>query len=55
MFPDVLFMTPRSLYQLRASRTATTPGGTPAPIPTEVFGVPIQVTNQIRNNEKLAL
>jgi hypothetical protein len=55
MFPDVLFMTPRSLYQLRASRTATTPGGTPAPIPTEVFGVPIQVTNQIRNTEALTL
>lgn len=55
MFPDVLFMTPRSLYQLRASRTATTPGGTPAPIPTEVFGVPIQVTNQILNTEALTL
>lgn len=55
MFPDVLFMTPRSLYQLRASRTATTPGGTPAPIPTEVFGVPIQVTNQISNTEALTL
>jgi len=55
MFPDALFMTPRSLYQLRASRTATTPGGTPAPIPTEVFGVPIVVTNQILNTEALTL
>lgn len=53
--PDALFMTRRSLKQLRASRTATSPTGTPAPIPTEVEGIPIQVTDAILNTESLTL
>lgn len=53
--PDVIFMNRRSLYQLRASRTATSATGAPAPIPTEVEGVPIEVTDSINSIEKLAL
>lgn len=53
--PDVLFMSRRSLYQLRASRTATNVTGTPAPIPTEVAGVPIAVTDSILDTESLTL
>lgn len=53
--PDALYMSPRSLRQLQASRTATTTTGQPAPFPTESFGVPIVVTNQILNTEHLSL
>lgn len=53
--PDVLFMTRRSLKQLRASRTATNATGAPAPIPTEVEGIPIAVTDSILNTEALTL
>lgn len=55
MYPDALFMTPRSLRQLQSSRTATTTTGQPAPFPSESFGVPIIVTNQILNTESLTL
>lgn len=53
--PDVWFMTKRSREQLRASRTATNPFGTPAPLPTDAFGIPIVVTDSILNTELLAL
>lgn len=53
--PDVLFMTRRSQYQLRASRTATNPTGAPAPIPDEAFGIPIETTEAILNTESLSL
>lgn len=49
--PNAIFMNPRSLYQLRASRTATNPTGVPAPLPTDWNGVPIYVTNSISNAE----
>lgn len=49
--PNAIFMTPRSLYQLRASRTATNPTGVPAPLPTDWNGIPIYVTNSISNAE----
>jgi hypothetical protein len=52
--PDALLMTPRSQNQLRKSRTATTAKGDPAPLPMDVGGVPIIVTNSIVNTEKLA-
>ncbi len=55
MWPDALFMTPRSQRQLRDSRTATSPNGTPATFPSEAFGVPIIVTNQLLNTEALTL
>lgn len=58
--PNVAFMTQRSLAQLQASRTATSPTGAPAPFPTSITGIdgqmiPIRVTDAIRNTEKLAL
>jgi hypothetical protein len=53
--PDVFFMSRRSLYQLRASRTATNQTGAPAPIPTEVAGVPIHVTDSIVDTEALTI
>lgn len=45
--PNAIFMGPRSLEQLRASRTATNPSGAPAPIPTDWNGIPIYVTNSL--------
>jgi hypothetical protein len=53
--PDVFFMTRRSLKQLRQSRTATNATGAPAPVPTEVEGIPIAVTDSILNTEALTL
>lgn len=52
--PDILYMNRRSLYQLRASRTATNATGAPAPIPTSVEGIPIAVTDSVISIEKLA-
>jgi hypothetical protein len=50
--PDALFMTRRSLEQLRSSRTATNQGGTPAPTPTTAGdNVPIVVTDNLLNTE----
>lgn len=49
--PQVWFMTNRSREQLRASRTATNATGAPAPIPTEVAGIPIAVTESLTNAE----
>jgi hypothetical protein len=53
--PDAFFMSRRSLKQLQQSRTATNATGAPAPIPTEAFGVPIQVTDSILDTEALTL
>lgn len=47
MTPNSLWMAPRSLYQLRDSRTATNPVGAPAPLPTEWNGIPIYMTKNI--------
>lgn len=49
--PTAIFMSRRSLKQLRQSRTATNATGAPAPIPTEVEGIPIFVTDAISNTE----
>lgn len=49
--PTAFFMSRRSLMQLRKSRTATNATGAPAPIPTEVEGIPIYVTDAIKNDE----
>lgn len=51
--PDAYFMTVRSLLQLQASRTATSPSGAPAPIPTDFMGVPLIWTNSLLNTETL--
>lgn len=53
--PDAIFMSRRSQKQLRESRTATNATGAPAPIPREVEGIPIAVTDAISNTEALSL
>jgi hypothetical protein len=50
--PQAIFMSRRSLEQLRKSRTAVNATGAPAPTPTEVVGIPIYVTDAIMNNEE---
>lgn len=55
MPPQALFMSRRSLAQLRQSRTATNPTGAPAPFPTESFGIPIYVTDAILDTEPTTL
>lgn len=52
--PTAFFMNRRSLMQLRKSRTATNATGAPAPIPTEVEGIPIFVTDAINSIESNA-
>jgi hypothetical protein len=52
-FPDMWLMSRRSLTQLRDSRTATNIIGAPAPIPTEVAGIPIMPTDSISNAEPI--
>jgi hypothetical protein len=49
--PDAFYLTNRSLEQLRASRTATNTTGEPAPIPTNVNGIPLIPTSGILNTE----
>lgn len=51
--PDVIVMNRRSLRQLQDSRTATNSTGAPAPFPTEAFGYPILVTDQLSTTEAL--
>lgn len=51
--PTHLVCSQRSREQLRASRTATNTTGAPAPIPTEVFGIPLIVTDAIGDTETL--
>lgn len=55
VFPDVAFMSRRSLFQLQASRLAVNAAGEPAPIPTQSHGVPIAVTDGIVDIETLTL
>ncbi len=45
--PNMIVMSPRSLEQLRASRTATNATGAPAPRPTEIEGIPIIVSTSV--------
>jgi hypothetical protein len=51
--PNMIAMNRRSLKQLRQSRTATNATGAPAPIPTEVEGIPIQTTDALLATETL--
>lgn len=58
--PNACFMSLRSLAQLQASRTATSPTGAPAPFATSITGIdgttiPIHVTDAILNTEALTL
>lgn len=49
--PDMILMNRRSLKQLQQSRTATNATGAPAPFPADAFGVPIVVTDSIKQTE----
>lgn len=49
--PTVILMNRQSLRQLRGNRTATNATGTPAPPPTDVYGIPIQLVESIGNTE----
>lgn len=49
--PNVCVMNRNALRLLRQSRSAYSPTGAPAPIPQEVFGIPIVVTDQIVSTE----
>lgn len=51
--PDMFLCSRRSLTQLRDSRTATNIIGAPAPIPTEVGGIPIFMTDSIADVEPI--
>ena len=51
--PTHIVMNRRSLRQLRESRTATNATGAPAPIPREVEGIPILVTEAISSTEAI--
>lgn len=53
--PDVLFMSRRSLEQLRASRTATNATGAEAATPTMWENIPIMPTDSILDTEALTL
>jgi len=51
MGPTLIAMSRTSHYELQASRTAVNPTGAPAPFPTEAFGIPIEVTDAIPEDE----
>jgi hypothetical protein len=52
--PDCFFASPRSIEQLRASRTATTTTGKEADVPVDWQGIPIIPTDSILNTEAIA-
>lgn len=49
--PNLIVMSRTSLKELRESRTATNPTGSPAPFPTEAFGVEIVASDALAENE----
>ena len=49
--PHMYFMTKEAREQIRESRTATNPTGTPAPTPTDFEGIPIYATQGLTNTE----
>lgn len=49
--PTVILMNRRSKFQIRDARTATNNTGAPAPVPTEVEGIPIVTVESISNAE----
>lgn len=53
--PDVIFMSRRSLGQLRRSRTATNETGKEAPLPQDYDGVPLVPSDAILNTETIDL
>jgi len=53
--PTMILMNRQSQRQLRDSRTATNATGQPAPFPQEWEGIPIYITDSIKNDEEIAL
>ena len=51
--PTHILMSRRSRGQLQRSRTTYSPTGSPSPLPTEYEGIPIIVTDAIRDTEEL--
>lgn len=51
--PNLICMNRNALRLLRQSRSAFSPTGAPAPIPTEVSGIPIVVTDQLVSTESV--
>jgi hypothetical protein len=51
--PNLIFMTKRSLEQIRSQRVATTTTGKEVPYPDKIFGIPIHVTEALKNTEAL--
>jgi hypothetical protein len=51
--PNMLFMSQQSLGQIRASRIATNQVGEAAPYPDSIFGIPVYVTDAIKNTEAI--
>lgn len=49
--PDLFVMAKRDHKHLQQSRTATNPTGAPAPFPSEAFGIPIIVSDNVATNE----
>ena len=54
MQPNLILANPRSVEQLRLSRTTFNPTGAPVPRPTDYMGVPIRPTINISTNEVLS-
>jgi hypothetical protein len=50
--PTHIFLTPRSVEQIRASRTSYNPKGIPATRPTDFEGIPLVETNNLSNAEE---
>lgn len=53
--PNLIAMNSDALELLRSSRTATNATGAPAPIPTEIAGIPIIETDNIVNTEAIVV
>ena len=51
--PNLIFMTRRTLEQIRSQRTATTTTGKEVPYPDQIFGIPIHTTDALRDNEAI--
>jgi len=51
MVPNAIFGTPRSFYQLRGGRVATTTDGKPVSRPKDWEGIPLHYTTNLSNNE----
>lgn len=52
--PNLIVMSRRSREQLRNSRTATNATGAPAPLVTSVEGIPVVISEAIKNDEDLS-